>query len=237
MGITALFTPLAIIYAGSKSCCMDNQEKKLWMKSFLTTVSIFFLLSLYLFLRRGYYNVYIINKVFGSTSAILAGITLLVGPLSKQFSMAMHFLNLRKHLGLTALGLGIAHTAVSILLLAHKFPFPSWFFKEWIPVAFGLLALGVWMYLWRISNVNKIQELGHSLWRNRQSVSGHIAFVAIFLHLTVMKYQGWINWFQGKTKQTPELANPGSPPASLFVFAFMIAIIIYRGIRRIGTGK
>lgn len=32
----------------------------------------------------------------------------------------------------------------------------------------------------------------------------------------------------GEVKQTPELANPSYPPASLFVFAFMVVVIAYR---------
>lgn len=212
---------------------MDKIEKTRWIQTIQTTLVVVLCLSLYLFLRRGYYNLYIVNKVFGSASVILAGMTLLIAPLSKRLSWIAQFMAIRKHLGLTALGLGIAHGGASLLFLPNKFSFPSWFLKEWIPVVFGFIALSIWIYLWRISNKKTMNALGMNTWRRLQSIGGQLAFGAIFLHLTVMKYRGWVNWFQGKVNQTPELANPTYPPASLFVFGFMVAVILYRGIQYI----
>ncbi len=74
---------------------MKNDKNEWWKALGITTV-IFIGLSLYLFLRRGYYDLYIINKVFGSTSVVLAGLTLVIGPLSGIFSGIKVFLNTRK---------------------------------------------------------------------------------------------------------------------------------------------
>ncbi len=198
-----------------------------WVETLLVTGVVFTAFSLYLFLRRGYYNLYIVNKVLGSTAVILAGLTLILGPLARTSDRFDRFVVLRKSLGLTALGLALAHSLASTLFLSHRFPL-SWYQKEWLPISFGALALLIWLYLARISRVSAIKKLGSAVWRSRQSLGAKIAFIAIFLHLVLMKYPGWIRWWQGQVKPSFELANPGYPPASLFVFLIMLAILLYR---------
>ena len=183
-------------------------------------------------MRRGYYNLYIANKAFGSTAAIIAGLTLLIGPLSKKFSILGVFMTIRRQLGLTALLYGLFHIIAS-LLQAKRFPLFSWYLNEWIPVVMGIIAIGIWIYLFTISSNEKIKQIGVERWKKILSISAQIAFVAIFLHLVIMKYAGWIRWWQGLVKQTPELANPNYPPASLFVLLFIVVVVVYRVVNHI----
>lgn len=186
---------------------MNREDVFRWIKSILIALIVFFLFSFYLLERRGYYNLYIVNKVFGSTAVTLAGITLIIRS------------NIRRYLGLLAFALVLIHVVLSVVFLPNKFPV-SWFIKEWLPITFGVLAVLTWAYMTHISRNTKIKQMAEA------------AFLFIFLHLTVMKYQGWINWWQGKVKQTPELLNPDFPPASLFVFFFMASVILYRIFRK-----
>lgn len=206
---------------------MHKEELHQWLKALAYSLLVFALFSIYLYLRRGYYNLYIINKAFGSTSAIVAGFTLIIGPLSKRFPYFIYFMGIRRELGLTAFALAIAHVIASLMLQDH-FKIPDFYIRIKYPLIFGITALLVWGYMTYISRSSKIKQLGADVWKTRLSLSGKIAFIAIFLHLAVMKYQGWLTWFQGQTKQTPELANPAYPPASLSVFFIMLAIIIFR---------
>lgn len=201
-------------------------QTKQWLEATAITVTIAAMLSFYLFARRGYYNLYIINKVAGSTAAILAALILILGPLARNFDAFDRFASLRKHFGFIALGLGGAHALVSLFFMPQKFPLP-WFLTEWIPIGFGFLAIVLWIYLALISNKNAMKRMGDT-WRKHQSLFSQIAFVAIFLHLVIMKWQGWLKWFQGLTKASPELANPSYPPASLFVLAILIIVLLYR---------
>ncbi|MBI2443564.1 MAG: hypothetical protein HYV40_06715 [Candidatus Levybacteria bacterium] len=205
---------------------MTSEDKKRWIKSIVIACTIFLLLSLYLFIRRGYYDLYIINKVFGSSAVILAGITLLIGPL-RQFSFGVSLMTIRRHLGLLAFGFAIVHILAS-LYQSNRFIWFSWYLNEWIPVSAGFFAIALLAYMTYISRNKKIQELGPDVWKNRLSIAGKLSFLAIFLHLTIMKYQGWIRWFNGEVKQSQELANPTYPPASLFVFFLMLTVIIFR---------
>lgn len=206
---------------------MPNEYIKRWVRAITIFLIIFALFSIYLYLRRGYYNIYIINKVFGSTAVVLAGITLLLGPLAKKYLYFTRFMTIRRHLGLLAFGSAVLHITAS-LLQTQRFHWFSWYIHEWIPVAFGLLAITAWAYMTFISRNAQIQKMGADLWKKRLSFSGNLAFLAIFLHLTIMKNQGWIKWFNGQVKKTPELAHPSYPPASIFVFLFMILVIMYR---------
>lgn len=206
---------------------MKHEEINRWLKSIAISFVIFFILSLYLFLRRGYYNLYIINKVLGSSAIVISGFTLLVGPLSKRFPYFTKFMTIRKHLGLSAFGLALLHILVS-LLQQERFPFPTWYIRELIPVTFGILAILLWSYMTYISRIEKIKVLGVEKWKKRLSLAGQLGFLAIFLHLTIMKYPGWLRWASGQLKSSPELANPSYPPASLFIFIIIVAIILYR---------
>ena len=205
---------------------MTNESMRRWIKAIAISLVVFLIFSVYLFLRRGYYNVYIINKVFGSTAAMLAGITLLMGPL-RRISFVASLMTIRRHLGLLAFGFAILHVIAS-LAQSDRFAWFSWYLSEWVPITFGVVAIFVWAYMTYISRNRKIEELGVDVWKNRLSLAGKIGFLAIFLHLVIMKYQGWIRWFTGQVKASPELANPEFPPASLFVFLCMVFVIVYR---------
>jgi DMSO/TMAO reductase YedYZ heme-binding membrane subunit len=206
---------------------MNKDELYQWLKALGYAAVIFAFFSIYLYLRREVFNLYVLNKVFGSTAAVLGGITLLVGPLFKRFAYFAHFMGIRRELGLTAFGLAIAHVTAS-LILQNKFSFPSWYLKELTPILFGIGAILIWFYMAYISRSSSIKQLGADVWKKRLSLAGKIAFLSIFLHLVILKYPGWTVWFKGQTKQSPELANPSYPPASLFVFAVMLAIIVFR---------
>lgn len=198
-----------------------------WMRALVVAGIIFTVFSLYLFARRGYYNLYIINKVFGSTAVVLAGLTLTLGPLAGKLKSLARFVTMRKELGLLALAMALLHAVASVVFLSNKFPI-SWFQKEWIPIAFGVGAVFIWLLIPILLHEKHIVHLGEKTWRKYQSLAGRAAFVFIFLHLVIMKWQGWLNWFAGKVKPSPELANPSYPPASLFVLTIMISVILLR---------
>jgi len=206
---------------------MNTIDLNKWGKSLMIAFVVFLILSVYLYVRRGYYDIYIINKVLGSSAVVLAGITLVIGPLSKKIQSLAKFIVIRRQLGLMAFLLALLHVIAS-LLQTQRFTWFSWYLNEWIPVAAGILAITVWAYMAYISRNKKIQEMGGKVWKSHLSLAGKIAFLGIFLHLTIMKYEGWIRWWSGQVKQTPELANPQYPPASLFIFAFMLIVIVCR---------
>lgn len=211
---------------------MGENELKRWLKSILISLLIFLAFAVYLYVRRGYFNLYIANKVFGSTAAALAGLTLLLRPLSKRFNNLSPLMTIRRHLGLVAFGFALIHIVAS-LSQQERFPLFSWYIGEWFPVLAGITAVSAWGYMAYISRNKKIQQMGAEVWKKRLSLAGWIGFYGIFLHLVVMKYAGWLKWLNGQVKKSVELTNPEFPPASLFVFFVMLIVIIYRVVNSI----
>jgi hypothetical protein len=70
--------------------------------------------------------------------------------------------------------------------------------------------------------------MGGIKWIKHLSSGAQIAFVAVFLHLAIMKYEGWIRFLSGQPQQQGNVANPVYPQSSLFIFLFMVAVIVFR---------
>ncbi len=196
---------------------MNANNTSRWVKSFKILFAVFILLSLYLFLRQGNYNLSALNKALGSTAVILAGLTLLVGPLSKKFLSLTQFMTIRRHVGLLAFGAAILHVGISFSQISLS-----------IPITFGILAILAWTYMAFISRDSKVIQMGVALWKKHLSFAGVFAFAVIFLHVVFLRYQGWTKWLHGQVKQTPQLLHPSLAPLSVFTFLFMCAVILYR---------
>lgn len=203
-----------------------------WVSVLIVAGGIFVVFSLYLLARRGYYNLYIINKVFGSTAVVLAALTLALGPLAGRIKSLIPLVAMRKKLGLLALGMSLLHIVISVFFLPGKFSI-SWFQNEWVSIVFGVGAILVWLLIPIALHEKRMTHPGEKTWRKYQSLAGRVAFAFIFLHLVLMKWQGWLNWFAGKVKASPELANPTYPPASLFVLAAMLLVMLVRTYNRL----
>lgn len=203
-----------------------NESLKRWLRALTVTLIIFFIISLYYSFLRGNYSIFDMNKVLGSTAVILAGLTLLIGPL-RRIPLLVNLMVVRRQLGLLAFGIVIFHVVLSVYQ-SNSFVWFSWNLNEWIAVVFGIMAITIWGYMAYISRNTKIQNLGADVWKKRISIAGKLGFIAIFFHLTLIGYQDWIEWLHGGVKQTEKLVNPSFPPASFFIFLFMCAIITFR---------
>ena len=63
-------------------------------------------------------------------------------------------------------------------------------------------------------------------WWAYQVWGSRIAGVLVFLHLVLMKYPGWIRWYQNGGSD--ELVRPFMPPASIIAAAFGFLVILVR---------
>lgn len=206
---------------------MPMKNHKDWLQTAYISLSIFLLISFYLYIRRGGYTLSISNKALGNASAILAGLTLILGPLARVSDRFDKYVVLRKPLGLTALFFALLHAVISLFLLPQRFTIAG-YIKNPLAPGLGLIAIFIWIYLVKISNTKTIKSFGSSTWKTRQNIFGRLAFIVVFLHLVVLKYPSWIEWLKGQMDATPNLVNPQFPPANFIVFLFMLGILIYR---------
>lgn len=212
---------------------MTTEEIKRWLKSLLMALVIFAAAFAYLYFRRGLFGINNASKAFAYTAALLAGITLLIGPLLSVFKSLASLLPLRKQLGLTAFGAASIHVIISLFFI-DRFDL-AWYLREWVPIMFGITAIGVWIFLTLISQKPIRKKLDERKWRVYQSWGGRIAFFAIYLHLIHLKYSDWVLWWTGQLKPTTYLTHPTYVPESLFIFVIMTAIIVYRFVHDLFT--
>ncbi|MEK7636102.1 MAG: hypothetical protein AAB362_00195 [Patescibacteria group bacterium] len=189
-------------------------------------VPIFALLSIYLYNRRGFYDLYIMNKVFAGEAAVLLGIVLLIGPLSRFFSFPDHYIQYRKEIGIVAFFFALAHGTSSYYFLPNRFPVDIFYGALWWPFVFGLLGIIFLTGIFIIGNDFVMRKMDPRVWWPLQYWGVRIVFALTALHVFVMKWSGWILWYQkGGAK---ELVHPEWPGAGILVGWFIAFVILVR---------
>ncbi|MBI3963852.1 MAG: ferric reductase-like transmembrane domain-containing protein [Candidatus Kerfeldbacteria bacterium] len=187
---------------------------------------LFAVLSVYLIFRRGYYDFYIANKVFAGVAAVCIGVILLIGPLSR-FSRALgRYIQYRKELGIVAFLLALIHGVVSLFFLPSKFPLSGFFGTLRWPFLFGLSATIVLVAAFVISNDRAMAAIGGKRWWWLQNWGVRFAFLLTLLHVFVMKWNGWVQWYTVGGGR--DLIHPEWPGAGLLVGWFMAFVVLVR---------
>lgn len=187
---------------------------------------VFVVLSVYLFYRRGYYDLYIANKAFAEVSAVLFGIVLLIGPLSRFFSFPDKYVQYRKELGIVGFFMAFLHVIVSLFFLPARFPLERYFASFNWPFVYGVLATLVLLLIFLISNDRAMTKMGREKWWRLQYWGMRIAFALTLLHVFVMKWNSWSSWYQ--TGGGKGLVHPEWPGAGLLVAWFMGFVVLVR---------
>lgn len=202
---------------------------RLWTNAFLFSIVLFISGNLYLFVRRdklnifaneASYNIYIANKVFASTALVLIGLSLALSGLCYFWNFVDTKIVYRKYMGVMGLYYGIIHILVTLFFLTDRFPWPEYLTGRAISALFGALALAILIILAAISNRYSVLELGGKKWRNTMRYGGYSAFLFIAVHFFLIKYAGWIKWFQ--------TFDPTLPPLSLLTAIFVFGVIFLR---------
>lgn len=178
---------------------------KRYTQAFIFALIIFNVLSFYLYLRRGYYNLYIANKAFAGTAFILVGVILLLGQLGRLYQKFDRFIILRKEFGITAFFFGLIHPVVSLFMLPTHFPLENYLNNK-LTFTAGLLSTGVLFYLFILSFERFTAGLDKKRWWMVQNWGLRILGVFLLLHVLPMKFAGYVKWYQAGGG--PELLRP-----------------------------
>ena len=216
----------------------SREQLRQWMVAMLASGTIFAVLSLYLFLRRGYYNLYIANKAFGSAGFMVIAIVLLIGPLSRLYQRFDPWIIYRKELGIVGFIAALAHTIISLFLLPDKFQLASFFKfvsfnRGLVPFLFGITSILVFCILTVMSFDTVIRRMNKEVWWRWQYRGVRIAAILLFLHLVVMKYPGWISWYA--KGGSDELIGPYMPPGSIIAGSFGLFVLLVRLVELTGV--
>lgn len=188
--------------------------------------SLFVVLSLYRFIRRGDYTLSSANETFAGVAAVLFGIVLLIGLGSRLFSFPDRYVQYRKELGIIAFFLALIHGVVSLFFLPAKFSLSGFLGTLNWPFVFGLTALIVLIALFIISNDRTMNAMGRERWWRWQYWGMRLAFILVLLHVFVMKWEGWLKWYRIGGKK--ELAHPEWPMVGILVGWFMVFVVLVR---------
>lgn len=200
---------------------IEPQHKKhLWVKTILLSIGIFIIGSLYLYLRRGEFDLHIANKVFAITSLFLVGFSLSLSGLAYFWNFVDTKIIYRKHLGVIGLAYALLHALATFLLLRDHFPWTEWYSNELVSVLLGLSALIIFIGLVAISNKYSIMELGGATWRKLLRYGGYSGFILVIFHFILLKYKGWGRWFDSY--------DPWMPPLSLIAIIFVSLVLLLR---------
>lgn len=194
--------------------------------AFATAVPFYAALSFYLFFRRGYYDLYIANKVFAGVAAILLGLVILIGPCSRMFSFPDRFVQYRKELGIIAFFLTLTHSVVSLFFLPSKFSLAGYVVTLNWPFVFGLAAVVLLVVIFAISNNWAMTAIGRERWWRLQYWGVRVTFTLILLHVFLMKWDGWVAWY--KVGGGKGLVRPEWPGAGILVAWFMVFVALIR---------
>ncbi len=200
----------------------------------MAAISVFVSLSFYIFYRRGYYDLYIANKVFAGDAAILLGIIFVLGTLSRFFNAFDRYLQYRKEIGIVAFFLALTHGIVSLFFLPSKFSLARYFSVLNWPFVFGLLSLTILVILFLISSSRAENAIGAERWWRLQNWGLRLVVGLTVLHVFVMKMNGWLSWY--KVGGEAALAHPELPGGGLLVgwflgFAVLIRMSEFGGMR------
>lgn len=208
------------------SSVLWHQHLREYGVAFGFSLAVFVVFSFYLFERRGYYDLFIINKAFAGVAAVLLGVVLLLGPASRMFNAFDRYLRYRKEFGILAFFLALAHTVTSLLFLPDKFSLSRYVTAGLWPFLFGLTGILVLLGLFVISNGSAMRRLTPRRWWSFQHWGVRVVFALVAFHIGIMKVPGWIDWYKNGGSST--LVRPEWPGLGIIVAWFLAAVILVR---------
>jgi DMSO/TMAO reductase YedYZ heme-binding membrane subunit len=193
---------------------------RLWVNSAMWGLVMFVAGSLYLYARRGEFDLYIANKALAGASLTVIGLSLALSGLCYFWDFVDTKIIYRKYLGITGFVMALAHGTISLWLLPDHFVWPEYFLNYRVTFFAGLTALVILVGMTVISNRYAAHELGGLWWRRLLRWGGYSALLLVMVHFGLMKYQGWIRWF--KTRE------PWLPPLSLWTMVLAVGAVALR---------
>lgn len=174
----------------------------------------------------------LVNRTMSSSTIILLGLVLVLGPLVRVFGGAWKTLfMLRKEIGMYTFLTGVTHVYLSMFPLARRGP---WGFYEGMPWSAypGLFGLVVLWILFIFSFVTLQKRLTPATWWKLQYIGVRVAFAAVLLHTIVLRFDSWTLWMSQWAK-----GEQLYPPLAFLACLFSVYVIVVKVFERIATRK
>ncbi len=163
-----------------------------------------------------------INVSTAASTLFLLGIVLLLGPLSRLFSIFDRLLLYRKELGIMAFFVGLTHVYLVMFPLARHGPWGLYQSRPFSAYP-GLEALILLFILFLLSWKWAMRILGTKLWWQVQYWGVRATFILIVLHMVVLKYTTIIEWVvpRGHPQEI-------GPPLIVWEAQFVLLVLLIR---------
>ncbi len=167
-----------------------------------------------------------VNISLAATTLFLLGIVLLLGPLSRLFTVFDWALKFRKELGIVSFFTALLHVYMVMFPLARNGPWGLYVSRPWSAYP-GLEALIILFVLLLLSWNFTMHVLGTKLWWQIQYWGARIAFMLIAVHMVVLKYKTIVSWvIPGQAEAA--IAGVHFPPLIIWETQFVLFILVVR---------
>ena len=167
-----------------------------------------------------------VNISLAATTLFLLGIVLLLGPLSRLFTVFDWALKFRKELGIVSFFTALLHVYMVMFPLARNGPWGLYVSRPWSAYP-GLEALIILFVLLLLSWNFTMHVLGTKLWWQIQYWGARIAFMLIAVHMVVLKYKTIVSWvIPGQAEAAT--AGVHFPPLIIWEAQFVLFILVVR---------
>ncbi len=204
----------------------NGENIRQYAVALVVTAITVWLVYRYAAVRYGVEGLSTLNKSLATSTLFLLGIVLLLGPLSRLFTLFDHALKYRKELGVLTFFTGVAHVYLSMFPLARRGP---WGFYTAQPVSAysGLAGLVIMFILLLLSGAAVERAIGTRVWWKLQYWGARLAFIAIAVHFIVLKNQGMAEWFM-KRGAGGAVGALWLPPISILAAVFFLFVLVVR---------
>lgn len=188
------------------------------------TIAVVWLVYRYAAVRYGVEGLSTLNKSLATSTVLLLGLVLLLGPLSRLFTVFDHALKYRKELGIMTFFTGAVHVYLSMFPLARRGPW-GLYLSQPLSAYTGLFALIIMGILLILSNVTIERMIGTRIWWKLQYWGARAAFLLTAVHFIVLKQRGMTEWMGSRGAGNGAL---WLPPLSILAAVFTAFVLVAR---------
>lgn len=200
-----------------------------WIVTFLFSLPILFGGLIELMIRRDTTaSLYLFNKAVASTAFLMIALSFVLSAIHQFWGPFRQILPYRRYAGLIGYGYAVLHIILVFLIKdpqhaqAAKFPFPDFFLQNSLSIIFALAGFLIFSWLVTLS-INTQKRFGtpakSKKWRSMLRC-GYFGVLMVFIHATLLKYEGWVSW--------ATTLNPILPPLSLIVAVIGTCMILFK---------
>ena len=178
--------------------------------------------------RQSDASLYLLNKSLAGTAILMITLSYVLSAVHRLWGAPNRILLYRRYTGLVGYAYAVIHIVATLFtpdpehVSAFKFPFPHYFTDR--PLAFITAFVG--FVLFSHAFLISLNPAAHNgtpararAWR-RQLRYGYVGVLLIFVHLALLKFDGWVKWFS--------TFSPTLPPLSLIVAILVAGMVVLK---------